>query len=83
MPRKEKVAKPRDPLLDNQAVRLYRDIVHLQLNHVQRECVADAVTNIRIWEATLAEFMLKGYPPKRVDLMLKTYREMTNENGRH
>ncbi len=68
--------KTRDPLLDNDAVKLYREIVHLQLNHVQRECVAYEVKNIRIWEATLAEFMLKGYPPKRVDLMLKTYREM-------
>lgn len=75
---KKKVQKPRDKNLDNEAVKLYREIVHLQLNHVQRECVVHEVRNIRIWEATLAEFMLKGYPPKRVDLMLKTYREMTN-----
>lgn len=73
--------KQRDPNLDNQAVKLYRDVVHLQLNHIQRECVADEVTNFRIWEAVLLEYMLEGRPPKNVLAMLKTYRNMNGGNG--
>lgn len=72
---------PRDPLLDHPAIRSYRDIVHLQLNHVQRECVANEVTNFRVWEAVLLEYMLEGRPPKNVLSMLKTYRLMLN--GHH
>ena len=70
----------RDPNLDNKAVKLYREIVHLQANHVQREMIAYEVENsergFRIWEATLIEYMAAGYPPKRVDWQLKNYKAM-------
>jgi hypothetical protein len=69
--------KKRDPNLDNPAVKKYRDIVHLQANYLQREEIALTVENsergLRVWEATLLEYMLAGYPPKRVDWMLKNY----------
>lgn len=74
---------PRDPLLDNAAVRLYREIVHLQLNHVQRACVAEEVTNLRVWEAVLLEFMLSGRNPKDVLKMLRTYELQAHGIGRH
>lgn len=73
-----KEAKKRDPNLDNPAVKLYREIVHLQLNYLQREEVALMVTNLGIWEAVLLEWMLEGRPPKNVLSMLKVYRNMSN-----
>jgi hypothetical protein len=78
--------KKRDPNLDNAAVKKYREIVHLQANHIQREDIAyvveDSPRGLMIWEATLLEFMAAGYPPKRVDWMLKNYKAMM-PNGSH
>lgn len=72
--------KKRDPNLDHPAVKKYREIIHLQANYIQREEIAYTVENsergLRIWEATLVEYMLAGYPPKRVDWMLKNYNVM-------
>jgi hypothetical protein len=72
--------KKRDPNLDNLAVKKYRDVVRLQANHVQREDIALTVENsergLRIWEAVLLEHMGAGYPPKRVDWMLRNYQKM-------
>jgi hypothetical protein len=74
------VKRPRDPNLDNPAVKKYRDVVHLQLNYLQREEIALTVKNVRIWEAVLLEHMLRGRNPKDVLVMLRIYRNM-NGNG--
>ncbi|MBA2526593.1 MAG: hypothetical protein H0V18_12565 [Pyrinomonadaceae bacterium] len=78
--------RQRDPNLDNPAVKKHRDIVRLQANYIQREEIAltveDSERGLRIWEATLLEYMLAGYPPKRVDWMLKNYKLMM-PNGVH
>lgn len=79
-------AKKRDPLLDHRAVRKYREIVHLQANHIQREEIAfvveDSDRGERIWEAVLVEWMLHGYNPKNVVGMLNLYRAQAPEwNG--
>lgn len=79
---KERVSKPRDPNLDNKSVQKYREICHLQANYLQRECIAEEVTNVRIWEAVLLEWMLSGYSPKNVLGMVKMYRGMSNGHGR-
>lgn len=71
----------RDQNLDNPAVKKYRDIVHLQANYLQREEIALTVTNERIWEVVLLEWMLEGRNPKNVLGMLKTYRNMNGGNG--
>lgn len=76
------IGKQRDPNLDNGAVKLYREIVHLQLNHVQRSAVAIEVTNLRVWEAVLIEWMGEGRNPKNVFSIVRLYRGMTNGNGR-
>ncbi len=85
--------KKRDPNLDNQAVKKYREIIHLQANYLQREVIAETVHDsergLRIWEATLVEWMLAGYSPKNVLGMLKQYKanvdgligENRNRNG--
>ena len=76
-----KEKKSRDPNLVHEAVRLYRDIVHLQLNHVQRGAVAYEVTNTRLWEAVLIEWMGEGRNPKNVFSIIRMYRGMTNGHG--
>ena len=77
---KEKVAKPRDKNLDNEAVKVYRNVCHLQANYLQREEIALTVGNVRVWEAVLLEWMMEGRNPKNVLSMLKMYRGM-NGNG--
>ena len=80
-------SKMRDPNLDNPAVRKYREIVHLQANHIQREDIALTVENsergLRIWEAVLLEHMGAGFPPKRIDWMLRSYLKMFPAKGQN
>ena len=73
MPKK---GERRDPNLDNEAVKKYRDVVHLQANYLQREEIALTVTNPRIWEVVLIEWMLRGQNPKNVLGMLRQYELM-------
>ena len=76
------VKKQRDPNLDNPAVKKYRDIVHLQANYLQRAEIALVVTNERVWEVILLEWMLRGRNPKDVLSMLRAY-ELMMPNGVH
>jgi hypothetical protein len=68
---------PRDPLLDCPNVKAYRHIVHLQMNYLQRQFVAEKVSccerGQRIWRNTLEEFMLKGMNPRNVPYMVKIW----------
>lgn len=74
MPRK---GQPRDPLLDCPNVKSYREIIHLQLNYIQREYVVEKVSccerGQRLWRATLKEWMLNGFSPKNVPGMVKLW----------
>lgn len=70
------MGQPRDKNLDNAAVKKYREICHLNCNYLQRAEIALVVTNERIWEAVLIEWLLSGYNPKNVLGMLKLYRTM-------
>lgn len=67
----------RDLNLDNPAVRSYKDIIHLQLNYLQRQFVVESIPNtprgLRIWQAVLTERMLKGCNPKNVPDMVKQW----------
>lgn len=78
---KGKSVKKRDPNLDNEAVKKYREVVHLQANYLQREEIAytveDSARGLRIWEAALIEWMLRGRNPKDVYAMLQTYKLMS------
>ena len=65
--------RKRDPNLDVPAVKLFRDVVHLQANHIQRQEIALTVTNLALWEAVLLEWMLSGRNPKNVLGMLRQY----------
>jgi hypothetical protein len=74
MPRK---GQPRDFRLDCPAVIEFRNIVHLQLNYLQREYVAENVSccekGLRIWRAALTEWMLHGFNPKNVPGVVKLW----------
>jgi len=68
---------PRDKNLDCEAVKKYKDIVHLQLNHVQRAFVAETVEctprGLAIWESVLLEHLANGRNPKAVPTLLKLW----------
>lgn len=68
---------PRDLNLDNEAVKKYREVIHLQANYIQRAVIAETVSDsdrgLRIWEGVLIEWMLHGWSPKNVSGMLKNY----------
>lgn len=72
--------KPRDPLLDCPIVKTYRDIVHLQLNYLQRQYVAQEVSccerGQRLWRCVLTEYMLEGRNPRNVVAMVKVWGNM-------
>lgn len=74
MPRK---GEKRDPLLDCPNVKAYREVVHLQLNHIQRKYVAENVScdprGQGLWRATLEEWMLHGFNPKNIPGMVKLW----------
>jgi hypothetical protein len=67
----------RDPLLDCPAVIEFRNIIHLQLNYLQRQFVAENVSccerGLALWRATLREFMLEGRNPRNVVYMTKIW----------
>ena len=70
----------RDPNLDCEAVKKYREIVHLQMNYIQRAYVAETVEctprGLAIWEAVLIECMANGFNPKGIPKMLKMWELM-------
>jgi hypothetical protein len=78
-----KTKQPRDPNLDNPAVKKHREIIRLQANYIQREMIADVVENsargLMVWEAVLIEHLAHGWNPKDVMIMLKNYKAMAPE----
>ena len=64
---------PRDPLLLNFAVVVYRDLCHLTPNHEQRKKIAGTVTDNNLWYSVCEAFMAEGRPPQRVDWLLERY----------
>jgi len=67
----------RDPLLNCPNVIAFRDVIHLQLNYIQRRYVAENVSccerGQRLWRASLTEWMLHGFSPKNVPGMVKLW----------
>lgn len=77
MPRK---GEKRDPLLDCPNIKSYREIVHLQLNYLQRQFVVEKVSccekGQRIWRNVLTEIMLHGNNPRNIPYMVKLWEGM-------
>lgn len=70
----KKLENARDPLLDNDAVKLYRAVVHLSPNRTQRAAIAAAVKDVDAWRATLDHWLGHGWRPTNVSGMLDSYR---------
>lgn len=74
MPRK---GEKRDPLLDCPNVKAYREIIHLQMNYLQRQYVVENVSccerGQRLWRATLTEIMLNGNNPRNIPYFVKLW----------
>lgn len=69
-------AASRDPLLEHEAVRLYREICRITPNQIQRRVIAEQVTDLDRYRTVLTGFMEEGQPPNHVDWTLERY-----ENG--
>lgn len=69
--------QPRDPLLDCPNIRIYREIIRLQMNYLQRQYVVQKVSCCErgqaIWRATLTEWHLNGFNPKNIPGMVKMW----------
>lgn len=67
----------RDPLLDCPNVKAYREIIHLQMNYLQRQFVAEKISccerGQRIWRNVLTEVMLNGMNPKNIPNMVRLW----------
>jgi predicted transcriptional regulator len=64
---------PKDPLLLNVAVVVYRDLCRLTPNREQRKLIAGCVTDNNLWFKVCEQFMAEGRPPQRVDWLLERY----------
>lgn len=84
MPKK---GEKRDPNLDCPAVKAYREIVHLQLNYLQRQFVAEKVQcsqrGLSIWRDVLTDSMLNGRNPKNIPYMVRLWEGMYYDPARH
>ena len=69
----KKVRKPRDPLLDNPAVMVYKGVLHLTANEQQRVEIAAKVSNLEIWEDTLKHWKSHQWNPRNVPGQLDLY----------
>lgn len=74
MPRK---GEKRDPLLDCELIKIYREVIHLQMNYLQREYVVKKVSCCErgqsIWRATVTEWHLHGFNPKNIPGMVSLW----------
>lgn len=70
---KARAAKPRDPLLDNQFVILYRDIMKTTPNDDQRVLIADHVTDCELFGAICHKWKAKGWNIRNVDGIIGAY----------
>ena len=72
-PAEKKAKKERDPNLDNSAVVLYSEIMHLTPNHFQRDLIVKKVKDLDNWKETLAHWAGHGWRPTNVKGMLDSY----------
>ena len=77
----------RDANLDHPAVRMHREIIHLNANHVQRQEIVVTIDwavkevglgadrALLIWQVVLKDYMSRGKNPRNVRYMLDLYEE--------
>ena len=79
--RKPASGKKRDPLLDDERVKAYREICHLTANAQQRALIVASVTDPARWRGTLVSWMAHGWRPGNVADMIDRYTNPPNERG--
>ena len=75
--------KSRDPLLDNDAVKLYRGICKLTANEIQRKHIAENVVDIKVWEKVLLNWMKSGYNARNVAGQVDAYLKVAPPRNRN
>jgi hypothetical protein len=71
---KEKRGKPRDPLLDNAAIMMYRSISSRHIPTAMRKDVANEITNIELWGEVVKGWIGYGWNPGNITGMIEAYR---------
>ena len=79
--RKPASGKKRDPLIDDERVKAYREICHLTANAQQRALIVASVTDPSRWRGTLISWMAHGWRPSNVADMIDRYTNPPNERG--
>jgi hypothetical protein len=82
-PKKPKSSKAPDPLLQHPAVVVYRDVMHLTPNDVQRAMIAERIgDNGRLddWRALLIDWKAHNWRPGNIPGMVEKFEK---ENGQH
>jgi hypothetical protein len=65
-PKTRAAKKERDPLLDHPAVQAYKDVLKTNANDVQRALIAEHVSDLTKWRASLEAWAGHGWNPKNV-----------------
>jgi len=79
---KAKPEKKRDPLLDNLAVKAYQAVCHITPNEVQRQLIADKVTDVQEWTKAITAWMAHGWSPRNVNGQVNYFETGTyKQNG--
>jgi hypothetical protein len=79
---KAKPEKKRDPLLDNLAVKAYQTVCHITPNEVQRQLIADKVTDVQEWTKAITAWMAHGWSPRNVNGQVNYFETGTyKQNG--
>jgi hypothetical protein len=76
--------RARDLRLDNQAIKAYRAVTHLQVQFAWRESVISAVgDNYAKWEAHVLAWVGRGYNPANISGIVESFdKGLTNGNGK-
>lgn len=73
LPKKKSAPQKKDPNLDHPAVQIFRDVMHITPNDLQRAEIAEQVGNVEIWRQTLTRRKMRGWNPKDVAKALENY----------
>lgn len=73
----------RDPNLDHEAVKLYRDVFKFCPNRGTRGDITATVTDVGLWKSVLSEWKEQKWNPLKVNWMLSDYerREKSTERS--
>lgn len=70
-----------DPLLSNPNVIAYREVAAIWPNTIQRQAIADSITDSALWTSVVKDWSMRGWSKMNVAGMLDVYRKGGLTNG--